>query len=132
MYSQLLTQNQFKRKKFYHNTLIRFFLENALCLKNFQTILAIIFWQKYKNSPSPLPLISRLFVICFKWHVATKIWATLNYGGGELEGNWIFSTFATVCGQDCRSNDLQKQLMAYSRYLFGRVLNTLFFTLVIW
>ena len=30
-----------------------FFLENAQCLKNFQTILAVIFWQKYKNFPSP-------------------------------------------------------------------------------
>ena len=52
MYSQWLTQTQFKHKKFYHKTLIRFFLENAFCPKSFQTILAIIFWQKYKNFPS--------------------------------------------------------------------------------
>ena len=52
MYS--VTQTQFKHKKFYHKTLIRFFLENALNVtQNFHTILAILFWLKYKNITSP-------------------------------------------------------------------------------
>ena len=101
MYSQWLTQTQFKHKKFYHKTLIRFFLENALCLKNFQTILAIIFWQKYTNFPS-----TNIKVACdmFQLLCGHKNLTNIEVRGRGTGKLGVFFTFATIYGQDCRTD----------------------------
>ena len=101
MYSQWLTQTQFKHKKFYHKTLIRFFLENALCLKNFQTILAITFWQKYTNFPS-----TNIKVACdmFQLLCGHKNLTNIEVRGRGTGKLGVCFTLATIYGQDCRTD----------------------------